>query len=578
MNRNLFHLAVVVAMLAVIVAGCAQPQPIAPTQGSTSGESGAQSATSNNEATGEATRGGVFVEASIADAKMLNPILSSETASSAVSNMLFPSLVGGDPETGAVTPEGALAESWTVSDDGLVWTFKLRDGIKWSDGTPVTSADFKFTYDAIGSDLVETPRKAILDGIQSIEVPDPLTVVVTYADVRCDAIQNLGSGLLPSHLYSADFSDVMTNTLNTEPTVSAGPLLFKSWTRDDNVTMVRNEDYWEGAPYMDGRIIKVVPDTAAQLTQLENGEIDIMGLQPDQLTTAKGLDNVNIYNFKDDGYDFLGLNLADPNDPKAGQDENGKLVDQTPHPILGDKAVRQAIAHSLDYATIIDKVYLGQGYQLAANVLPAVDWAFDSSIQPYDYNLDSAKQLLEGAGWVDSNGDGVREKDGKPLELSLITNAGNTTREDLGALVQDQLKQVGIKVNFEAIDFGVVVDRLLGQTFDMVIIGWTGLGTDPNDDAFWATEYDTPGSGFNFVSYHSDKMDELLMQGKSVVGCKTEDRAPFYKQIQQMIHDDVPYVFISGGVGNTAYAKRWANLDPKPWSTYYNIHQWYLKQ
>ncbi|MFN8440994.1 MAG: ABC transporter substrate-binding protein [Caldilineaceae bacterium] len=578
MKRTTLHVTVLVAMLAVMLAACAQPQPIAPTQGSSAGDSSSQPAAGGNDATGEAKPGGIFVDANIADAKMLNPILSSETASQAVNAMLFPSLIGVDPDTGAVTPDGALAESWTVSDDGLIWTFKLRDGIKWSDGTPVTSADFKFTYDAVASDKVETPRKANLDGIKSIEAPDPLSVVVTYDSVRCDAIQNVGLQLLPSHLYKTDFSDIMTNTLNTEPTVSAGPLIFKSWTRDDNITMVRNDGYWEGKPYMDGRIIKIVPDTAAQLTQLENGEIDIMGLEPDQLTTAKGFDNVNIYNFKDDGYDFVGLNLADPNDPKAGRDENGKLIDQTPHPILGDKAVRQAIAHSLDYATIIDKVYLGQGYQLAANVLPAVDWAYDASLKPYDYNLETAKKLLEDGGWVDSDGDGVREKDGKPLELSLITNAGNKVREDLGALVQDQLKQVGIKVNFEAIDFGVVVDRLLGQKFDMVIIGWTGLGTDPNDDAFWSTQYDTPGSGFNFVSYHSDEMDKLLEQGKSVVGCKPEDRAPFYKQIQKLINDDVPYVFISGGVGNTAYAKRWANLDPKPWSTYYNIHQWYLKQ
>ena len=235
------------------------------------------------------------------------------------------------------------------------------------------------------------------------------------------------------------------------------------------------------------------------------------------------------------------------------------------------------MAHALDYKTIIDSVYLGRGYQLASNVLPAVSWAFDPAIQPYEYDPDLSRQLLEEAGWVDTNNDGIREKEGKTLSLTLITNAGNKVREDLGALVQDQLNAIGFDVNFEAIDFGTLVERLLGQTYDMVIIGWTGVGADPNDNVFWETQFDTPGSGFNFVSYQNPKIDELLQQGYAVPGCKPEDRAPYYKQIQQIIHDDVPYVFISGGVGDIGYNNRWAGIDPGPWSFAWNIHQWYNK-
>ncbi len=163
------------------------------------------------------------------------------------------------------------------------------------------------------------------------------------------------------------------------------------------------------------------------------------------------------------------------------------------------------------------------------------------------------------------------------LSLELLTNAGNKTREDLGALVQDQLNSVGFDIDFQAIDFGTMVDRMLGQTYDMVIIGWTGLGSDPNDDAFWASAYDTPGSGFNFVSYQNARIDELLNEGYTVPGCSPEDRAPYYKEIQQIIHDDIPYVFISGSVGNTGYNNRWGNIDPGPWSFYWNVHQWYSK-
>ncbi len=212
--------------------------------------------------------------------------------------------------------------------------------------------------------------------------------------------------------------------------------------------------------------------------------------------------------------------------PQPGQDEEGNLIEQDPHPILSEHAVRLAMAHALDYQSIIDNVYLGQGYPIASNVLPAVDWAYDPSIEPYAYDPELSAQILDEAGWVDSDGDGVRDRDGQTLSLSLMTNAGNTTREDMGVLVQDQLNALGFDITFEAIDFGTLVDQLLGQTFDMVIIGWTGLGTDPNDESFWHTENDVPGSSFNFVSFQNERVNELLKEGVSIPGCAPEDRAP----------------------------------------------------
>ena len=578
MPTKRFSVLTLFLVFALTLAGCVQPAPMAPSDatgetapaaGRTSGETSA--------APDQVAPGGTWARAEFSDASNLNPILSSETASSNVSNFLFTGLVGQDPFSGALVPEGSMSESWEVSDDGLIWTFQLRDGVTWSDGDPVDAADFKYTYDAIASDLVDTPRKPLLEGIESIEVLDPLTIQVTYSEVRCDALSNLGIGWLPSHLYAEDFSDIMESPLNTEPTVSAGPFKFQQWTRDDSTILVRNETYWEGAPPMDGMIFKVVPDPGARLAQLQTGEVDTTGLQPEQISTVEGNPDLQIFNFKDDGYDFIGLNLANPDNPMPGRDEDGNLVEQDPHPILSDLAVRQAIAHSLDYQAIIDQVYLGQGYQIAANVLPAVEWAYDASIAPYETDLDLAQQTLEDAGWVDSDGDGVREKDGQRLELSLLTNSGNTTREDLGVLVKDQLDSVGFLVNFEAIDFGTLVEQLLGQTYDMVIIGWTGLGSEPNDESFWSTEFDTPESGFNFVSYQNTEVDELLQKGVTIPGCAPEERAPYYQQIQQIIHDDIPYVFITGGVGNTGYTTKWGNVDPGPWSFYYNVHEWYLK-
>lgn len=577
MRRSWFRFAMLATLLAALIAGCAQPVPMAPPADTGASAPGETASTGAAGAGGEPVRGGVWTRSTSADASILNPILSSDSASSAIHSMLVPGLIGQDPFTGAFVPEGSMSERWEVSDDGLVWTFYLRDGVTWSDGDPVDAADFKFTYDAIASDLVETPRKSSVELIESIEVIDPLTLQVTFSQVKCDGLGDLGLGWLPSHLFAPDFSDVMTNDYNQAPSVSAGPFVFQSWTRDDNTILTRNETYWDGAPYMDGMIYRVVPDSGTRLAQLLSGEIDTLGLEPTQLSSVEGNPSINVYSFQDDGYDYIGLNLANPANPQPGKDENGNLIEQDPHPILSDRNVRKAIAHALDYKTIIDSVYLGRGYQIASNVLPAVEWAHDPSIEPYAYDPELAKQLLEEAGWVDSNGDGVREKDGAELKLVLVTNAGNKVREDLGALVQDQLGQIGFNIDFQAIDFGTLVEQLLGQTYDMVIIGWTGMGADPNDDVFWRTDFDTPGSGFNFVSYQNPRIDELLQAGVTVPGCDPADRAPYYREIQQIIHDDVPYVFISGGVGDVGYNNRWEGIDPGPWSFYWNVQRWWNK-
>ncbi len=518
-------------------------------------------------------QGGVFVDAESADAEMANPVLSSESGAFILENFIFPAVVGQDAFTGELVPT-ELAEKWESSADGLTWTFHLRPNLKWSDGDPIDAADFKFTYEAIASDKVESARKYITDYIDKIETPDPQTVVVTFKEVRCDGLGNLGLGLLPSHLYKADFSDI--SQYNEKPPVSAGPFKFKEWVHDDHVTLERNPDFWKGAPHLDGWIYKVVPDPGGRLGQLQSGEVDVIGVQPEQLTSVELDPNLKVFKYKDDGYDYIALNMANPANPQPGEAENGQLIDQEPHPILGDRRVRQAIAYGLDYDAIISKVYLGQGYRMAANVLPAIEWAYDKDLQPYPFDQEKSKQLLEEAGWKEGS-DGIREKDGKKLSLRLMTNAGNSTREDLGVLVQDQLKQVGFDIQFEAIEWSTMLEQMDGQTYDMVIIGWTGLGSDPNDDAFWHTNQDVPGSGFNNVSYHNPELNKLLEQGVSVPDCDTAKRAPIYKQIQKIIHDDVPYVFIAGSVDNIGYSAKWEGINPGPWQFYHNVEQFALK-
>lgn len=581
--RKMSHLALLLVLFVLVLSACTQPVPLAPAAAEPAAADETAGASAESAPAGEAQRGGVWSLTLGSDPTNLNPILYSGTNSSDVGLMLWTALIGQDPVTGELTPEGSMSKSWDVSDDGLTYTFHLRDDAVWSDGDPIDANDFVFTYNAIKAEGIESPRTYVWDGIKSIEAPDPYTVVIQYDELLCSALWNLGSGWLPSHLFAADFSDVMSSPENEAPTVSAGPFNFQSWARDDNVVLVRNEKYVDGAPNMDGMIYRVVPDAGARLAQLQSGEVDVSDVQPSQITAVEGNPNITTYQWNDDGYTYIGLNLANPANPQPGMDENGNLVVQDPHPILGDVRVRQAIAHALDYDSIIQNIFFGKGYRMAANVFPSIEWAYNPDVAPYDFDVEKAKALLEEAGWVDSNGDGVREKDGAPLALRLITNSSNTARMDLGAYVQDQLNSIGFNIDFQGIEFGTLLEQMDAQTTDMFILGWTGLGSDPDDSAIFGADQDIPGSGFNAVSLVNAKLEELFKQGKSMPGCKNEDRGPVYKEIQQIMHDELPYIWVTGRVPVVGYNSRWAGIDPQPWSAtstapiYWNVQDWSIK-
>ena len=523
-----------------------------------------------------AVQGGGTINLPLADdPDSLNPILATSSAAAAVTRHIVPSLLTPNPYTGQWGTGNAMAERWEVSPDGLTYTFDLRAGVTWSDGDAVDAADFKFTYDAILSDQVESPYQATLDNLAAIDVLSPLRVQVRLHQQLCDGLAMLRLGWLPSHLYEADFTDIMDNSYNANPAVSAGPFVLQSWAPTENIVMRRNEDYWQGEPAAERLLFHIQPDATERFAQLLEGDLDAAPLEASQLTSAQANGSIDVFGANVDGYDFIALNLANPENPQPGVDEAGARLVQDPHPVLADLNVRLAIARAIDYTAAIESIYLQRGYRIASNVLPIIPWAFDTSLQPNTYDPVAARQILEDAGWLDTNNDGIRERERTALVLGLLVVADNPIHEQVAGLVQDQLNSVGFDITVTPVDAGTLVTELLGQRYDMAITGWTALGADPNDDWLWTAEHDRPGSDFNFVSYHNSEIDRLLAEANRVPGCLPEDRAALYKQIQRIIYNDLPYIFISGAVSDTGYSRQVVGIQPAAWDFYWNIHQWY---
>jgi peptide/nickel transport system substrate-binding protein len=451
----------------------------------------------------------------------------------------------------------------------------LRAGVTWSDGESVDANDFKFTYDAIGLGAIDSPYSRLTTSIEAIEVVNPLTVRVTLAEERCDALSLLRVGWLPSHRFAADFSDIGSNFFNQAPDVSAGPFIFQSYIAGESVILQRNNRYWQGQPLMERMVFRILPEAEERLRLLVAGEIDESRLTPDQLITLLDSPQINVVSGAIDAYDFVAINLGNPSAPQRGLTDSGAFLFQDPHPLLGDRLVREAMAHAMDHRGIASAIYLDQAYPLAANVLPIVPWAFDASLEPQTYSPDTARSILEGDGWIDGNRDGIREKDIRSLRLSLIVPEENTYYLRIAETVRDQLNAVGFDIRLQALEMGEFTRQLLSQRYDLALTGWTDLGIDPDDHELWRADTDRPGSGFNFVSYQNQRIETLLEQGLTMRGCQPQDRAPLYREIQQILHNDLPYIFLAGIVQNTGYTNRWGGLTPGPWDFYHNVHTWY---
>lgn len=514
----------------------------------------------------------VWTQGGIGTITTLNPILILDEGSYNVARWLYPRLLGTDPHTGEIVAD-EMAESWTISDDQLTWQFALRRNVKWTDGETVDVDDFIYTYDAIRSHVVNSPRKSATENIISMTKVDAHTVKVEFETAPCNIDEILSIMWIPSHLYAKDFSDIRARS-NMPIRISAGPFIFDSWQPlEYYIKLKRNPDYWKNPVQIDEWIFA----WGNGVESLRSSAVDSIELSPEEAAAHQSAEDINFYSYVDDGYMYLALNQANPNSPQAGQNKQGNLIVQEPHPILGDQNIRLAIAHAINYQQIIDDVYRGFGYRLAANVLPTVEWAYDNSLTPHAYDQELARTILADAGWHDSDGDGVLEKDNQLLKLSLLAPQSLKGSEKMMEIIANNLRSVGFQIDAQldqSVTNSIYFEQWLGQKYDLLIAGWTGFRNSPNDSLFWQAQSDIPGSGLNHISYHNPEIERLFDESLPKSGCHSAEQALIYKEIQSIIHEDLPYIFLTGIINTIGYSNRFDGIDPAPLDFYHNIEEW----
>ena len=500
--------------------------------------------------TGTAAYGDTIVDSSIGDAIVLNPVLLSDASSGDIVGRVFNGLIKYDGEMRLV---GDLAETWTVSPDGLVITFRLRRGVRWHDGQPFTADDVRFTYQKLVDPAVKTPYSSDFDKVKSVEVLDPLTVRITYKEPFSPGLASWSMGMVPRHVFAgADFNK---HPANRKP-IGTGPFKFVEWQTGQKVVLAANTDYFDGRPYLDRLIYRIIPDQAVQFMELRKQAIDWMGLTPDQYARESAAPDlagvIEKYRYPAFSYSYLGYNLKNP--------------------LFNDLRVRRAIAYAINKQAIINGVLLGLGVS-CTGPFPPKSWAYNPDARDYPYDPEKAKALLAEAGWRDTKGGGVLEKAGRTFTFTLMTNQGNKTRELCAQIIQQQLKKVGIAVDLRVIEWRSFIEQFVKpRKFEAIIIGWA-LGPEPDCFSMWHSSQQGPDQ-YNFVGYSNPEVDRLLVAGRREFD--HAKRKAIYNKIHAILAEEQPYTFLYVPDALPALHKRFRGIVPAPMGIGYNFERWYV--
>jgi len=504
------------------------------------------------------------------DISTLNTALATDTNSNAVISSMFDGLFRANKDT--AQPEPDLA-TWKVSDDGLTYTFTMNDA-KWSDGTPITSKDAKFTYDAIVSDKVQSPRKGDMAGIASVEAPDDKTLVITLKAANCTIWGNGFNSIvpLPSHLFKADFSDFMSNDFNNNPSVVSGPYAFDEHKAGEYVRVKANPDYFGGAPKIPSVLFNIIADSTTLNQALQTNTIDYGFMYTDQYDQLQQQERFNAYKFPNPNAPFLIMNFQDPDHAQNGYDDKGNPNKLVPNKFFSDVRVRQAVAMGYSKEDIAKTLGENSGsIPLSGPVIPSFYSAFDvSSVKPWAYDPDKAKALLAEAGWTDSDGDGILDKDGLKFEVDLVYSKLVDLWGNAALIMQDQLGQIGIKINIVEQEWSAYLSNvLLPGKFNMSIVGFGG-GTEVDGIPYsllYSKNLILGGGGFNISGYVNPEMDKLLDAGRTAPGCDVAARTKIYTQMQQLAHDDVPYDWLVSTTQVNVLNKRVTDAEIHAWDS-----------
>lgn len=519
-----------------------------------------------------------LITATISDPKTFNPILVVDSASGLAVGDLFDALVRLNPLTTEMEP--SLAESWEYSADGAICTFHLRRNVRWHDGAPFTAADVKFTFDAIFDEHVPNSSKftLLVDGQPiKVEVVDDYTVRFVAPRPFAPLINSVGQAILPKHLLGAALQNGTFGQqwgIDTPPDklIGTGPYRMTRYVPAQFIEFQRNPDYWmkddagHPLPYLETQTVLIVPNQDTLYLKFLSGQTDTHAPRPEEVADLRGKSaqlKITVQEIGlETGSQFVSFN-RNPRHYVVSGKQDPRLTWFT------DAHFLKAMAHAIDKQAIIVNTLNGYGKPAVAEISPENKLYHNPNLTDYDYNLETARQLLAEAGYVLRDGQ-LYDKDGNAIEFSLNTNAGNQLREKLCSILKEDWTKLGMRVNYRPLDFTTLVEKI-DHTFDWdaILIGFTGT-TEPNNGAnllrssgnlhLWNPNQSEPAT-----PWEAD-IDRLLEQGSREID--VHKRQQYYWRIQEILHEQLPMIETVRQTQFLAYKTFLENYRATVWGLY----------
>lgn len=529
------------------------------------------------------TFGGELVSSTIGEGpKTFNPFNCKDNISALMSGIMYDGLLSSDPMTGQPTPK--LAKSFSISSDGTTYTIKLRHGIKWSDGKPITADDVIFTWnDIIFAGLGDTSTRdsIVIDNkLPTVRKIDNYTVEFITPKPFAPFVRMLSTPIAPKHIFmpavkkgNTYFDSFLSTNTKPKDFVVSGAFKLKEYVPAQRVVFERNPNYYEintkkqKLPYLDKLVYLIVGDLNNEVLKFEAKELDVISLQGSKVARYKSLEphsDFKLYNLgPDTGTMYLSMNLNNRKDNK------GKYyVNTDKQTWFQDLNFRTAVDYAIDRKNMVLNIANGIGASLfTPESLNSI--YLNKNLKPYDKNLDKSKELLKKSGfYLDKKGK-LFDKHGHRVEFDLYTNAGNTEREAIGVMVKQDLEDLGMKVNFKPIEFNSLVNKLVSTyDWDMVIMGLTGSPLEPNggknvwlsDGRLHMFNQRNPQEGKAKILPWEKELDYLYTQG--ALATKFEDRKKYYDKYQEIVYKEKPMIYIYSPIRIVALRNKFKNIYP----------------
>ncbi|MEZ4867585.1 MAG: ABC transporter substrate-binding protein [Caldilineaceae bacterium] len=501
-------------------------------------------------------KGGVYREGVVGNPRYLNPLVCDRNdVDEDLCALLFRGLTRIDRH-GRVVPD--LASDWSITDE-KIYTFHLRENQFWHDGQPITADDALFTISILQNpDVVDVPNLSILWRTVQAEKVDDYTLRFILSEPFSPFLDYTAIGLLPKHIYgNVPASELAGSPLNGTP-IGSGPLMVDELAAD-HIRLVPNPYDGEHRPYLSALEFYFYPDHPTLLTGYLNNEIDgISRVLPSEFPIAAAQEDLELFSAVQARYLSIVFNLTSANVP-----------------FFADQNVRQALYYGLNRTALIDEVTAGQGIVAHSPLLPE-NWAYNSDVPKYEYNPQQAEQLLNAAGWIDSNGDGVRDKDGRPLQF-LLYSSDETLQQALIQRIADDWGKIGVRVVPTPVTFvSLVSDFLLPRKFEAALTSWDIPG-DPDQYWLWHSTQAEEG-GFNYAGWRNSEVDEILQQARSITD--EGQRKALYDRFQIIFAEEVPSLLLYYPVYTYGVRKRVHNVQigplNRPAERFDNFADWYM--